>query len=119
VSGRQIPAQDGAFNVALGAGDGRLYGIDPARILAGVRNGVLKNCISIERDLLEFEIRVAGKLGADTVAAKQALAEVAVRGSDRGTRDYLVRTRPFGAQLAAVTDDESAIVATPVQPRSP
>ena len=75
---REIAAPGGGFGVSLAPGDGRLYAIGNAKALDAVRNEILKNRIAIERDLLELEIRVAGKMGADTAAAKQALAEVDV-----------------------------------------
>jgi len=75
---REIAAPGGGFGVSLAPGDGRLYAVGSAKALDAVRNEILKNRIAIERDLLELEIRVAGKMGADTAAAKQALAEVDV-----------------------------------------
>ncbi|MDD5707449.1 MAG: hypothetical protein PHR35_16115 [Kiritimatiellae bacterium] len=72
---REIPASDSGFDMLLEPGDGRLYAVGNTQTLAAVRGEVLRNRIAIERDLLELEIRVAGKMGADTAAAKAALAE--------------------------------------------
>ena len=73
---REVPAPGGSFSVSLAPGDGRLYAIGLAKVLEAVRAEVLNNRVSIERDLLELEIRVTRKMGADTAAAEQALAEV-------------------------------------------
>jgi hypothetical protein len=72
---REIAAPGGSFGVSLEPGDGRLYAVGNAGALEAVRAEVLNNRIAIERDLLELEIRVAAKMGADTAAAQQHLAE--------------------------------------------
>ncbi len=72
---RQVPLKGNTFAEYLRPGDGRVYAVASASELADIKKEVATERFNIEHDLLELEIRVAGKMGTNVLPAQKAAGD--------------------------------------------
>lgn len=72
---REFPLQGDAFTVQTDPGDGRLYAVGSAEVLAKVRAEVARRQMEIQTDLLALEVKVAKRMGTDTAPVEKHIAE--------------------------------------------